>query len=48
MQVGGPTTEILTQGNITSLDRNVQSITIADTPITQTRLQTTTSNMKII
>lgn len=48
MQVGGPTTEILTQGNITSLDRNVQSITIADTPITQTRLQTTTSNMEIV
>lgn len=48
MQIDGPTAEPLTQGNITSLDRNLQPITIADNSIVQTRLQTTTSNMEII
>lgn len=48
MQIDGPVTESLTQGNITSLDRNLQPMTIADNSIVQTRLQTTTSNMEIV
>lgn len=47
MQIDGPTAELLTQGNITSLDRNLQQIT-ADNSIVQTRLQTDTSNMEIV
>ena len=47
MQIDGPTAELSTQGNITSLDRNLQQIT-ADNSIVQTRLQTATSNMEII
>ena len=47
MQIDGPTAELSTQGNITSLDRNLQQIT-ADNSIIQTRLQTATSNMEIV
>lgn len=47
MQIDGPATELSTQGNITSLDRNLQQIT-ADNSIIQTRLQTATSNMEIV